>query len=426
MRYGMPPLSRQRGLATLLIAVVMLIVLAFITLYSNRAIFIEQRTTTNQYKRTLALEAAQSGIDGFMGTLGGTDTSQNFNKYFQKSGGNWQLKTNYDNASKLNSAGYLNSSNSAYNHDFGQTGLKTADSGTLPLPKDAGGNNIDGFAQTYTVYLATLGTNRFRMISRGCADACDYAEAFVMIDFTISGGAICPMDVNGTLNISTSGGSSIHGFTNNVKNSSGSDAYTCGVSVGTQGTGSFSDVIGCVTQCNNSSSNKYDPPYEITGGVSKDTHFQNYFGTDINSLKASSSTSCLLGAAGTDSNFSAVQTSINTTCAGKKYVFIQGNLVFDSQFANVGLNRTPPMVLIVEGNLSMPNPSPSTLFGTLYVRGDAVSNIPSSLTINGSAAFAGNLSTNGTISVYATSPYSVIPSSSATKPSTSANSWRDF
>lgn len=401
-------LHRQQGLATLLVAVVMLIVLAFITLYSNRAVFIEQRTTTNQYKRTLALEAAQSGIDGFLGTLGGTDTAQNFQKYFQKSGGDWQLKNNYDNSAKLNTAGYLNTSNAAYNHDFTLSGLRQAASGTLPLPQTEAGANIAGFAQTYEIYLAALGTNRFRMIGRGCADSCDYSEAFVMIDFSISGGAICPLDINGALTVQNN--ASIHGITNGV------NGFTCGISVGSIA-GTTGDVAGCkVGNC--SSSDKYAPPYEVSGTVDKNAHFQKYFSATPAAIKGSSSTCVISG--------NATPATITSQCSGKNQVWITGNLTVSSATGWLGVIAAPGQTLIVEGNLSLGNTL--QMMGFLYVFGNTTA--PSSATgafhIIGGAAFAGDVTGNLSFNVTADTAYSKIPSGGSAKPAASAGSWRDF
>lgn len=54
---------RQRGLATLVVVMVLLLVMALVAGYTNRNLFFEQRVSANQYRATQALEAAEAGLE---------------------------------------------------------------------------------------------------------------------------------------------------------------------------------------------------------------------------------------------------------------------------------------------------------------------------------------------------------------------------
>lgn len=52
----------QRGVASLIIVSLLFFVLSLVAAYTNRNLIFEQKTSTNQYRSTLALEAAEAGV----------------------------------------------------------------------------------------------------------------------------------------------------------------------------------------------------------------------------------------------------------------------------------------------------------------------------------------------------------------------------
>ena len=57
------PRRRQHGLATLVVVMLLLLVMALVAGYTNRNLFFEQRVSANQYRATQALEAAEAGLE---------------------------------------------------------------------------------------------------------------------------------------------------------------------------------------------------------------------------------------------------------------------------------------------------------------------------------------------------------------------------
>ena len=61
--------SRQRGVATLAVVVLLLLALGLAIVAAQRAIGVEQRTSENQYRSTQAFEAAEAGVDWALARL---------------------------------------------------------------------------------------------------------------------------------------------------------------------------------------------------------------------------------------------------------------------------------------------------------------------------------------------------------------------
>ena len=55
-------IARQRGAATLISAVVILVLMTLIAFFANRNILFERKTAANQYRATKAIEAAEAVI----------------------------------------------------------------------------------------------------------------------------------------------------------------------------------------------------------------------------------------------------------------------------------------------------------------------------------------------------------------------------
>lgn len=62
---------RQRGAAALIVVMVLLFLVSLTAAYTNRNLIFEQRTSANQYRGTLAFEAADAGIEWSLAMLNG-------------------------------------------------------------------------------------------------------------------------------------------------------------------------------------------------------------------------------------------------------------------------------------------------------------------------------------------------------------------
>jgi hypothetical protein len=62
---------RQRGLATLIVVMVLFFIVALVAAYTSRNLVFEQRTSANQYRSTQALEAAEAGLQWTLAMLNG-------------------------------------------------------------------------------------------------------------------------------------------------------------------------------------------------------------------------------------------------------------------------------------------------------------------------------------------------------------------
>jgi PilX N-terminal len=60
---------RQRGLATLVVVMLLFFIVALVAAYANRNLIFEQRTSANQYRSTQALEAAEAGMQWTLAML---------------------------------------------------------------------------------------------------------------------------------------------------------------------------------------------------------------------------------------------------------------------------------------------------------------------------------------------------------------------
>jgi Tfp pilus assembly protein PilX len=66
------PSSRQRGVATLIVVMVLFFVVSLVAAYTNRNLIFEQRTSANQYRATQSFETAQAGLQWALTMLNGS------------------------------------------------------------------------------------------------------------------------------------------------------------------------------------------------------------------------------------------------------------------------------------------------------------------------------------------------------------------
>ena len=66
-----PPRQVQHGVATLAVVMVLFFIIAMTAAYTSRNMIFEQKTSANQYRSTLAIEAAEAGIEWTLAQLNG-------------------------------------------------------------------------------------------------------------------------------------------------------------------------------------------------------------------------------------------------------------------------------------------------------------------------------------------------------------------
>ncbi len=461
--------ANQTGIATLFVTIVMLLVVTVFAIYSNRSTFIEQRTSTNQLKRAVAFNAAQSGLDQFVADIFDGNSGVG-TLYLTGVAGNYTgVKTAYNNTP--NNRGYLNSTAGALYHDFTNTNSTTLNPANnnansfsgVTLTQPTGSNQIS----SYTIYLTDLGGGKLRIFSRGCADAvCPttqtatstaYAEAVISIDINANGGnSACALDINGSL--TEYNGSSIHGYTDQQT----PQVITCGIRVSNgviSGDGSALDVKDCPgTGASGGSCGAYNTG---THSSSQASYFQSIFGQSMSTVQAASTTLQISGTTGagtggaaSGSDLCAAITSANAASPKKTVIWINGNLDIsvatypflacaNEGYQALGYNEVPtgtgqfpiegggsststPLTFIVTGDASINGAL--KIDGTLYVGGSTTSTASGSIVVNGSAAFYGNVSTNASLRVNAdsaiTSRTTYPPAS--TGAAKTGQSWKDF
>lgn len=66
---SLTPRSAQRGALALPVALLLLFGMTFVAFFANRGLLFEQRTSANQYRATVAFEAAEAGMEWFVARL---------------------------------------------------------------------------------------------------------------------------------------------------------------------------------------------------------------------------------------------------------------------------------------------------------------------------------------------------------------------
>ena len=66
---GASPWTRQSGAASLIVVMILFFILSLVAAYTNRSLIFEQRTASNQYRSTQALEAAEAGVEWALAML---------------------------------------------------------------------------------------------------------------------------------------------------------------------------------------------------------------------------------------------------------------------------------------------------------------------------------------------------------------------
>jgi hypothetical protein len=91
-RPGQAGPASQRGIATLVVVMVLFFVVAMVAAYTSRNLIFEQRTSANQFRSSIAFEAADAGVEWTLAMLNGSLIDDNCEASAATPGSNFQQR----------------------------------------------------------------------------------------------------------------------------------------------------------------------------------------------------------------------------------------------------------------------------------------------------------------------------------------------
>ncbi len=396
-------LQRQRGVASLLISLILLVVITFVTLYTSRSVLMEQKISTNEYRGRMAFEAAEAGIEASVSAIGG----------------GWAMAAD-DTVIPADDDSYPDCLPTAsYNVIFDTDGVLDADGNLNP---DANTLTLaNGSSVTVTM---TCDVNedliRYDITSVGVSDDVTSRRT---IEQTL---VIIPPLPNVPDNPLLTRGGVVIGGSATVSNPEGHSTIWSGgdVNVGSNNATStaiadptdanYPDCLGGSVQCGTVPSSTK----EVTGldiiesdtslaNLSSDEFFYNFFGEEPAAYKDSRVT--------VETNDMASQDGV-----GGEIIWVNGdvNIAGNNTFGSLD----KPVIIIVDGDFS--GTGNNNFFGLLFIRGSITGS--GGVDVVGSAVVNGvNSDGGGSLDVVYNSR--VLKSTYAFgRPAAGSGSWRDF
>lgn len=389
------PLRQQGGAATLVVVALLFVAMAILAAFTSRSLLFEQKTSANQYRSTLAIEAAEAGLEWATGMLNrsgkinGTcaasaavaDTTFRL-KYLAVHPDTGVLTPNAA-AGVAHAACVANPNGTGWN-------CSCPAAGTEPTP--AAPVATTGFAPGFAVtFVATAGpAGTVQLISRGCSSAItnvtcggDAAATVRVVLGQVSGLASppgAPLTARGEVNIGNAalgvqnGDPATHGVTINA----GMGVKATALRITTvPGTPPHTSLVGNDDSLRN---------------TTEDQMFQTFFGVPKATYRESVADhvqTCSPNCSETD--------VVNAYNAGKRKMWFNGNLRMNANLT-IG-SDTDPFVLITDGGIEMRGDL--RLFGVFYSTAITWDNTGGgSALVQGAVISEGNYSGNGTPDYY--------------------------
>ena len=379
----------QRGAATLVVVVLLYLAMALIVVFTNRSLIFEQRTSANQYRSTLALEAAEAGLEwatAMLNRKGAIDTSclasvavgaTNFKARYLTVNGTTSALT--ANAGTIHAACVTNQLGTGWNCSCPAAG--TAPSPTTPA-------TASGFNPAFAVVLQnspTTGT--VRVTSYGCTTAITGttcggdAAAAVQVTLGQLSGLSTPPAAPLTARGSVSVGNAALGVHNGTPSTNG---ITINAGLGIDAANARIDTVPgtppTATLVGNDSS---------LASTTEDQMFQSFFNMPKAQYKALSTV--ITGCPCTETQVMNAYTNDNA-----RQIWVEGDLNMNSNVTLGGLTApNGPVVLVVNGNIHLNGTI--RVFGVLYSTGITWDNTGGGgALIQGAAISEGNYTGNGT------------------------------
>lgn len=411
-------LRRQRGAGSLVVVAILLVVLSVAVIFGNKTILFEQKTSTNQYRSTLAFEAADAGLSWATAMLNkqeyinancATDTSTSVrfkNKYINVDATTGAL-------SPINSGSVVAAC--AYNLTGGALTCNCPAAGTAPTAAAPTGST--GYTPGFAVALITNSvTGTVDLVSYGCSAVINSttcsgdAGAKVSITLGQASGLSTPPASPLTARGSVSVGNAALGVINPDPNTNGVtinaggsiDAPNARIST-IPGTPPFSTLVGNDGSLRN---------------LTEDSMFATYFGMSkdaYKSLPATAVLSCSGACTGTD-----LQNAYNS---GARQIWIPGDLNMSAN-ATIG-SGTDPFVLVVDGAISISGTVQlyAVIYSTAVTWNDTGGG---SALLRGAAISEGSFTGNGTPDYYYDPDVMRRIRNSASSFVAVPGSWKDF
>lgn len=406
----------RRGVASLVVVVVLMAVMVVAAVFTNRSLIVEQKTSANQYRHTLALEAAEAGLEWATAML---NKAQKIDASCLNSSATGALRfrqkylsTDADTGAMTPNAGTVHAACVA-----SQTGTGWACScpaaGNAPAPGAAA--PASGFQPSFAVALVASPTSgTVRLVSYGCTrpitdDTCtgDAAATVSVTLGAISGLATppaAPLTARGTVSIGNAALGVVNGdpTTNGITINAGMGINAANARITTvPGTPPKSTLVGNDASLRDTTE---DQMFATFFGMSKDA-YQN--------LPSVTKLTC-----------PCTETTVrNAYDSGARQLWLEGNLAMN---ANLTIGSVDdPVLLVTNGNIEMRGDL--EVFGLLYSTAITWDNTGGgSALLRGAAISEGNYTGNGTPDYYydpnvlkklrlETGSFSRVP-----------GSWRDF
>lgn len=414
-------LRRQRGAGSLVVVAILLVVLSVAVMFGNKTILFEQKTSTNQYRSTLAFEAADAGLAWATAMLNKPEyiTAACTTDTTTVSSASVRFKDKYINVEAT--TGALSPKNSgavvaacAYNLSGGAINCNCPAAGTAPTAAAPTGST--GYTPGFAIALTTNSvTGTVDLVSYGCSAVINSttcsgdAGAKVSVTLGQASGLSTPPASPLTARGNVSVGNAALGVinpdpnTNGVTINAGGDIDAPKARISTiPGTPPLSTLVGNDSSLRN---------------LTDDGMFATYFGMSKDVYKNLPATTVLSCSSCTETE---LQNAYNS---GARQIWIQGNLSMNAN-ATIG-SDTDPFVLVVDGTVEMRGDLQlyAVIYSTAITWDDTGGG---SALLRGAAISEGNFEGNGTPDYYydpgvmrrirnAASSFVAVP-----------GSWRDF
>lgn len=396
----------QRGVAALIISLVLLVTITFVVLYTSRSVLMEQKVSNNEYRSRLAFEAAEAGLEAAVGAIAN----------------GWAMITTVD--ADGNIANAIRETHDEAGVEINQVIFDVDNNGAL-----SGNANQTTLVNGSTVSVVLRGSIsddlvRYNVTSTGVSDGGSarrvIQQVFVMVP-PIPNLPDAPLLSRTAITI---GGAAV------ITNPEGHSTIWAGTNVN----------VGNNNATSTSIANPTDPNYPnclggsvrcgVTSSSTASVQGLDIIGNDSTLFNLSETEFFANFLGDTPTNFRRTRTDVITTPANfptytgsasqDKVIWVDGNVPLQGNPVYGG--PTNPALIVINGNLSI---SGNPVFnGMVYVTGNIIGG--GNPTFNGALVVAGVGTTGGTISVNYNSQLLKLLNRSAGAPSGSSGSWRDW
>lgn len=388
--------TRQRGAASLILVSLLLIVMTIVVTFANRSIIFEQKTSANQYRYTLAFEAAEAGLAWGQSMLNAqtyltascitTSTATN----------NPRFKDRYFSVDAVTTA--ISPKNSgapvaacAYNQSGGNMTCSCPDSSsTYSAPTTTAPTTTTGYTPGFAIAFETNSvTGTVDMVSYGCTSVinsttCD-GDARAIVRTSI--GQVSGLSTPPASPLTARGNVSIGNAALGVHNP---DPNTNGVTINAGGSIDADNA--------NIATVPGTPPKSTLVGndaslrdKTEDSMFSTFFGMSKTSYKALPATYILPCTSCTEDH---VQDAYN---AGYRQLWVNSGLNMNAN-TTIG-SDTSPFVMVVDGSVHMNGNL--QIYGVMYSSATTWDNTGGGgALLRGAAISEGNYTGNGTPDYY--------------------------